>query len=110
MGYGAQVHYCLGEIEDVSYAFFETSCCCDETGVEVSMNCCDEKTVFVQLEDEHQQPVKTNILVVHSKVSEFTLEPSFGQTLQTLQHAVTQAPNAPPERLFTKHCALIFYA
>jgi hypothetical protein len=55
VGYGLEVHYCLGKISDINYAFLDTSCACDSANPEkITSSCCNEESFFVQLEDEHQ--------------------------------------------------------
>lgn len=54
-GYGAEVHYCLGMVSDVSYIWFDASCACDADGdhIQTQSNCCDEEAFYYQLEEEH---------------------------------------------------------
>lgn len=58
-GYGLELHYCLGQVTDVNYALFDTSCVCDEGHEEsYTSNCCEEKAFFVQLDEDHQAASK----------------------------------------------------
>lgn len=66
VGYGVEVHYCLGMVSDVSYIWFDASCACDDSGSEThaqTKSCCDEDSFFNQIDDEHQGSVS---LVVKS--------------------------------------------
>lgn len=55
VGYGLEVHYCLGQVSDINYAFLDTNCVCDDAhSTKISSNCCSEESFFVQLEEEHQ--------------------------------------------------------
>lgn len=104
-----EVHYCLGQIKDVNYAFFDTACCCDDSGESMSKGCCNEETYFVQIKDEHQSAAEQKISVV----------PAVGiAMLQTpLEEDESIAPkfflitdSGPPRTLYQDHCSLIFYA
>jgi len=53
VGYGIEVHYCLGRISDVNHFMFETHCACDEAGIMPEKSCCEERVVYNQLDDEH---------------------------------------------------------
>jgi len=61
IGYGLEVHYCLGEISDVNYALFDTYCPCDELVEKPIKGCCEEKSFFVQLEEDHSTPTELDV-------------------------------------------------
>jgi hypothetical protein len=54
VGYGVEVHYCLGRVSDVNYVLLDTSCACDEAGIPAHKRCCEERSFFHQIDDEHQ--------------------------------------------------------
>lgn len=53
-GYGVEVHYCLGRVSDINYAFLETSCPCDVAHAGERSGCCEEKAFFIQVDEDHQ--------------------------------------------------------
>lgn len=64
VGYGLEFHYCLGEITDWNYVLLDTSCACDDEHEAVTPQCCEEKEVFVQIEEAHQSPTSTDLAEV----------------------------------------------
>lgn len=62
VGYGLKVHFCLGRISDVNYVLLDTSCPCDEShAATLSMECCEEKSFFNQIEEEHSSPASVSL-------------------------------------------------
>ncbi len=111
VGYGLEVHYCLGQITDVNVAWLETSCACEESTSTVTHSCCDEKSFFVQISEEHQAASDVTVEQFH---------PALSQTLKwsdaTLKHIETLElvaflDRGPPieNRIYQQNCALIFY-
>lgn len=115
VGYGAEVHYCLGQVSDVTFIWFDASCACDDVrqneSIKRTMNCCEDERFFNQIEDEHAANVAATII----KGPPATV---------TLQHAEPIAPlnetnnvfeisdRAPPKPLdkLIAHHQLVFYA
>jgi hypothetical protein len=58
VGYGIEVHFCLGRVSDVNHFLFETYCPCEAAHVEAAKRCCEERSVFHQLDDEHAAPTQ----------------------------------------------------
>ncbi|MDC1221523.1 hypothetical protein N8Z47_02520 [Salibacteraceae bacterium] len=111
VGYGLEIHYCLGQIADVNIAWLDTSCACDDAHIPETSNCCDEKEFFVQVKDEHQ-----------SSSVDFKLD--FDQPLiaivdwmenprQDIEDVEWVNPNnngpPEPEDLYKQNCAFIYY-
>lgn len=112
VGYGAEVHYCLGQVSEVSYIWFDASCVCDEAGDEVKrkMNCCEDERFFVQLEDDHQHKTTTALITVQVAQERSLLsiqQPEADQA--TPVHFTDRAPPSTKERLIALH-RLTFYA
>ena len=61
VGYGLEIHYCLGEISDINYVLLDTECPCDASHTASIQSCCEEKVFFNQLEDEHAAPAKLSL-------------------------------------------------
>jgi len=61
VGYGLEIHYCLGEISDINYVLLDTECPCDASHTASNQSCCEEKAFFNQLEDEHAAPAKLSL-------------------------------------------------
>lgn len=111
VGYGLEVHYCLGQIADINYAFLDTSCACDSAHTEsITTSCCDEESFFVQLEDEHQsassstvyQPVLIEVQsVIKTEISESIESDSKGWVL-------ANAPPKPKDLVLELH-SFVFY-
>jgi hypothetical protein len=112
VGYGAEVHYCLGQVSDVSYIWFDASCVCDETGeqLERPMGCCEDERFFVQLEDDHQNSASTAIAQVQLKEEKGfrAAEASATERLCPV-YVADRAPPSTKERLIALH-RLTFYA
>jgi len=57
VGYGAEIHYCLGAVSDVAFYGFDASCVCDaaldQDTLKQRHGCCEDESFFNQLEDEH---------------------------------------------------------
>jgi len=60
-GYGVELHYCLGQITDVNYALFDTSCACEDHRTVKLPGCCEEKVLFVQVDEDHHSTSKLDI-------------------------------------------------
>lgn len=111
VGYGLEFHYCLGRITDVNLAWLDTSCVCDTDGESVSHSCCHEKAFFVQVEDEHQSASAESLLKIPSTDVAIDLLKDEGLSpLNLVGETFIQLSNAPPDKLYRKHCALIYYA
>ena len=111
VGYGIEVHYCLGQISDVSYAFLDTSYAFDSDHTEVfKAPCCDDESFFVQLEDEHQNSEKLSFSQVPCE-SVHELDSFSSQKSDTfLKDAFAlRAPPVPIDRV-TIYQFFIFYA
>ena len=109
MGYGVNVHYCLGRIADVSYAFVETSCACDDAGIVENDPCCDEVTIFNQIKDSHESPAQISVAPPIAQPVEL---PSLNVDEETIAVSTDFIPesNAPPRPIYIDICSLIFYA
>lgn len=112
VGYGAEVHYCLGQVSEVSYIWFDASCACDAAGDQLKrdFNCCEDERFFVQLEDEHQSSGSTEISadLVHMKL-DFNLVELVPIELEVPIYLSDRAPPSTKERLISIH-RLVFYA
>ena len=112
VGYGVELHYCLGQVTDVNIAWLDTSCSCDAGEKKVAPPCCDKKEFFVQIEEDHQasktqSPTATGLflLVVQSK-DMFDMH----ETVTTSIRLPEQ--NGPPldVPLFERFCARLIYS
>ncbi|MDP4663561.1 MAG: hypothetical protein NWS74_07845 [Salibacteraceae bacterium] len=110
VGYGLEVHYCLGQVSDINYAFLDTSCACDAAHSErISSSCCNEESFFVQLEDEHQS--SSNIEVQSPMPMEVVkLEKLVSIDLEviSLNWEALKSPPLPIDRVVQFH-SFIFY-
>ncbi|MEQ9188815.1 MAG: hypothetical protein RLP15_13860 [Cryomorphaceae bacterium] len=71
VGYGLEIHYCLGQVSDVNYVLLDTECPCDANHSASFSSCCEEKEFFNQLEDDHAAPASVSLSDVQlSMVSE----------------------------------------
>lgn len=61
VGYGLEIHYCLGRVSDVNHVLFDTFCPCDAAHETTGMNCCKERSFFNQIEDEHAVPASSEV-------------------------------------------------
>ena len=61
VGYGLEIHYCLGRVSDVNHVLFDTFCPCDDAHESKGINCCEERSFFNQIEDEHAAPATSDI-------------------------------------------------
>lgn len=62
-GVSINVHYCGGEVEEVSFfSQGEKSCCC---GNESEAGCCKDELSYIKLNDSHQQ--STHVSIPHSE-------------------------------------------
>lgn len=112
VGYGLEFHYCLGQITDVNLAWLDTSCGCDTEGESVSHSCCDEKAFFVRVDDEHQSPsadlnIKTPTVQAHCLIDAHQSIEALDSKRFTFFNPYS---SPPPDKLYRKHCALIYYA
>lgn len=111
VGYGLEVHYCLGEVADINYVFLDTSCACEDNHIEISRsNCCNEESFFNQLDDEHQ-----------AAASDFSVKAPVAQhifCLNDIQNVLFQeiklpiqslrAPPEPIERILLYHTFILY--
>lgn len=87
MGVQINAHYCLGKLRSVSFNLSSNSCPCGE-GIE--MPCCEDKSVFLQLQETHDNP---SILF-------FSIVPSVSPTYQNV------SPQSPvPEKTIKSYLA-----
>ena len=64
IGYGLEIHYCLGKVSDVSYILFDAHCPCDAShDAATALTCCEDREFFNQIEEEHSVPATP---VVHA--------------------------------------------
>lgn len=110
VGYGVEFHYCLGRVTDVNLDWVGTSCSCDAAHVEQQMKCCDELSIQVQVDEEHQssgvdvESTKAPMEVVQ------TITSGLNDSEKSQNVLGTPMDNGPPEQpLYLKHCALILY-
>ena len=111
VGYGLEIHYCLGQIADVNIAWLDTSCACDDAHIPAASKCCDEKEFFVQVKDEHQSSsVDFKLDFDQPLVAEFTWDES-DLSLLDEREWVSLNNNSPPEPedLYKQNCAFIYY-
>lgn len=111
VGYGVEVHYCLGQIADVNYALLDTSCACDEVDeIAGEDNCCNEESFFIQLDTEHQSAADQKLKQPVFSVTETLLATSSVIT-ETTEHLKTLSRRGPPktvDRIIEYH-SFIFY-
>lgn len=111
VGYGIEVHYCLGQIADINYAFLDTSCACDSAHVDkVTTSCCSEESFFVQLEDEHQAASTSfNFQVAELEVpSLLKVDVSEPKVSEPKGYVLTNAPPKPKDLVVELH-SFVFY-
>ena len=111
VGYGLELHYCLGQITDVNVAWLDTSCACDDAHGKAVSNCCDEKEFFVQVKDEHQSSsidFKLNFDQPLIAMVDWMENPS--EDIEDVDW-VNPNNNGPPEPvdLYKQNCSFIFY-
>jgi len=112
IGYGVELHYCLGQITDVNIAWLDTSCACDDEHKKVAPPCCEEKEFFIQIEQDHQASKTQSIAAVNlpflALVNTVLLSHNEGVT----KHVALPEPNGPPLNipLFERFCARIIYS
>jgi len=111
IGYGLEVHYCLGEISDVNYALFDTYCTCDDLVEKPVKGCCEEKSFFVQLEEEHDTPAVVDIsIAILSIISEFDWSPfNIEQDSNTKTYSfLDRGPPKSIDRVIEYHSLIIY--
>lgn len=115
VGYGAEVHYCLGKVSDVTFIWFDASCVCDDVreneSINRTINCCEDERFFNQIEDEHAANVadiiiKGPIAIVIHQYNEPTAP------LNEANNILKISDRAPPKLLdrLIAHHQLVFYA
>ena len=110
MGYGLELHYCLGQITDVNVAWLDTSCACDDAHEKAVSNCCDEKEFFVQVKDEHQSTSIFETLDIKLFVTEITWDTKSTESAEELKRIYPKNTGPPIFLdLFKENCAFIFY-
>lgn len=109
LGLTINVHYCMGEVEEVSIIAMTKGCCC--AAMEMP-GCCDDEQLQLSLDDDHQlpQPIEmpSPIGDLPEQVS-FLLE-SDGAISETSSLAVLPQPpppSGPPAWIW--YCSPIFY-
>lgn len=75
VGYGLEIHYCLGRISDVNHAMLETSCPCDTLHTKGQADgCCEERSFFNQIDDVHSYPQAQNEIGKHLPLTKVIAE------------------------------------
>lgn len=111
IGYGLEVHYCLGEISDVNYALFDTHCACDELVEKPVKGCCEEKSFFVQLEEDHSAPALVDVsntflpLIAEFNWSPFNIEQDSSVKTYTF---LDRGPPKSIDRVIEYHSLIIY--
>lgn len=111
VGYGLEVHYCLGQVSDINYAFLDTSCACDMAhSGKISSNCCNEESFFVQLEEEHQSSSTIEVQTpIPMEVIQFEKLVNVDLEVISLNREALKSPPLPIDRVVQFH-SFIFYA
>lgn len=111
VGYGLEFHYCLGEITDWNYVLLETSCHCDDSKEGLVKGCCEEKEVFVQIEEAHQSPAATDITEVQLPLQNVICWDCVEHGIEVQELSRLELDRRPPktvDRTIAYH-SLIFY-
>jgi hypothetical protein len=111
VGYGLELHYCLGQITDVNVAWLETSCACDDAHEKALPNCCEEKEFFVQVDEEHQSSGSNTIVgIYHPIIKEIKWDDRVDYAI-TEQSSHIELSNGPPKHrpIYKRNCSFIFY-
>ncbi len=111
VGYGLEIHYCLGQIADVNIAWLETSGVRDDAHIPETSNCCDEKEFFVQLKDEHQSSsLDFKLDFDRFLIAIFDWMENSSEDIQSVEW-VSQNNNSLPvsEDLYKQNCVFIYY-
>jgi hypothetical protein len=111
VGYGLEIHYCLGQIADVNIVWLDTSCACDDAHILETSNCCDEKEFFVQVKDEHQSSsVDFKLDFDQPLIAIVDWMENLSEDIEDVEW-VNSNNNGPPEPedLYKQNCAFIYY-
>lgn len=111
VGYGLEVHYCLGQVSDINYAFLDTSCACDlaHSG-KINSSCCNEESFFVQLEDEHQSSSTIEVQTpIPMEVIQFEKLVNIDLEIISVNREALKSPPLPIDRVVQFH-SFIFYS
>ncbi len=110
VGYGLEVHYCLGQVSDINYAFLDTTCACDAAHSERFSSCCNEESFFVQLEDEHQSSSKIEVQTpIPTEVVQFEKLVNIDLEVISVNRELLNSPPLPINRVVQFH-SFIFYS
>lgn len=111
VGYGLEVHYCLGEVSDVSYALLDTHCACDLLDEPHERKCCEEKSFFNQLESEHSAPSLTDVsmvlLPVAAELDWNAMQSSDASSLKSYNF-IDRGPPKSRDRIIEFHSLIIY--
>ena len=110
VGYGLEVHYCLGQVSDINYAFLDTTCVCDAAHSEgISSSCCNEESFFVQLEDEHQSSSNIEVQTpIPMEVVQLEKLVNIDLEVISINREALKSPPLPIDRVVQFH-SFIFY-
>jgi hypothetical protein len=110
-GTAVELHYCMGEVVDWSFAHV-SSASCDQCGMdkqEEGNHCCKDEQKYVKSLDDQKSNTASQAfspLSAAAPASTFHLQPS---TFEVSHLSYQGLPNAPPEDqgLFLKHRSLL---
>ncbi|MEX2597621.1 MAG: hypothetical protein WEC59_11890 [Salibacteraceae bacterium] len=98
VGYGLEVHYCLGRVSDINYVLLETECPCDSLHDQMSNpNCCEERSFFNQIEDEHSAPSLVQEFGKYLPASEVLNSPFSAKKFIDTLPSETRVDRGPPK-------------
>ena len=95
-GVSINVHYCGGEVEEVSFfSYGEKSCCC---GNEAEAGCCKDELSYIKLNDSHQHSAPAGIPTCEFVYLEAISSPLALQLLTAEKELQTASisPHGPP--------------
>ncbi|MEZ4721077.1 MAG: hypothetical protein R2813_04275 [Flavobacteriales bacterium] len=112
VGYGLEVHYCLGQVTDVNYALLDTSCVCDDTQQVASKGCCEEKEFFIQIEEVHQASAGMDYLNIELPLIEELSWAERFELSEAVEHSEFIEDTGPPlvRSIVIENCSLTLYA
>ncbi len=94
-GVVVNIHYCMGRLSGVDYAY-STNDKCGKCGMDNKKGCCHNEFKIVKLADD-QQLTKANITIAQSPAVLTSFFVDFSQPIQGVKRLLTLPYHSPPD-------------